>query len=682
MMQRSKLMLAAMLVSTLVGQITSAYATGNTAELTYPALQPLEGLSDPSLAFGLNGVSDWSSATPFLNLMKQSRYWVGHQQDKWGGVGYDELKAGGYLDENGYVTHMPSGVIAIGTIWAWSEKNDGAGEDRKGRYVLTYDGEGAMTFIGVEIVSQEPGRIVLDNKTGRWFSMDITKTDPKGTGNYLRNMAIVREDYLPLYEAGAIFNPEWLALIKDARQIRFMDMMYTNGSKIRKWDDFNKKNGASWAAEGGVPVEVMVALANQIGADPWFTMPFHADDDLIRKFATYVRDHLDPKLVAHVELSNEVWNFVFQQTQDALALAKQKYGDDAGDSAWLSYYGERASHVMAIWTDVFGASADARLKRIAGSFTEVQWYTEQILTAPIWQQADPANYVAPHTYFDAVAITSYFGVSIVLDEDQRNKYVATVKDPSIDNDNWLRDFIRPAMDDAAKRYQEHAELARKYGLDLMLYEGGQHVHHSAFVEADKETLQLLQDHLAGFVRSPQMAELYAASWDLWRQHGDGPYMQYVDVGVPNQYGSWGLYATFHDTTPRATFLEDKNRTITAWWESRGGAHFQQGRVVKGNSANDTLAGTPAEDFLLGGDGDDVLYPGPGDDGVNGGAGEDIVMLRGKSSAYSVTSEDGGYRIVGPDGSDYVYAVESLYFEDGTTRSLSSGASKGNAPDAR
>jgi Ca2+-binding RTX toxin-like protein len=87
--------------------------------------------------------------------------------------------------------------------------------------------------------------------------------------------------------------------------------------------------------------------------------------------------------------------------------------------------------------------------------------------------------------------------------------------------------------------------------------------------------------------------------------------------------------------------------------------------VTGTSANNTLAGTAAEDFLIGSDGDDLIYAGPGDDGINGGAGEDVAMFRGNRSAYSVSPEGDGYRVIGSDGSDYVYAVEMLYFQDGT-----------------
>ena len=62
-----------------------------------------------------------------------------------------------------------------------------------------------------------------------------------------------------------------------------------------------------------------MALANDLQADPWFTLPHLADDDLVRTYAEIVRDGLDPGLRAHVEFSNEIWNWQFAQAHWAEA---------------------------------------------------------------------------------------------------------------------------------------------------------------------------------------------------------------------------------------------------------------------------------------------------------------------------------------------------------------------------
>src|SRR3546814_10140296 len=61
----------------------------------------------------------------------------------------------------------------------------------------------------------------------------------------------------------------------------------------------------------------MVGLANALGTDAWFTVPWNADEDYVRRFATYVRDNLAPGRKAYVEVANEVWNWGFRVISQA-----------------------------------------------------------------------------------------------------------------------------------------------------------------------------------------------------------------------------------------------------------------------------------------------------------------------------------------------------------------------------
>lgn len=207
---------------------------------------------------------------------------------------------------------------------------------------------------------------------------------------------------------------------------------------------------------------------------------------------------------------------------------------------------------------------------------------------------------------------------------------------------------------------------------MVSYEGGQHVHHSAFVKVSSSTLALLQPHLIGFVRSPQMAELYGKVWDIWKNVGNGPFMQFVEISATSKFGSWGLYASLLDANPRATKLEELNATTKAWWENRGGAHFQQGLILTAPNTPTAYVGTSQEDYFIGTNGNDVVYPGRGNDGVNGGAGIDKVYFKGNKKQYTVAKNITGYTVTGPEGSDYLAAVELIVFTDGTLDISSSG----------
>jgi hypothetical protein len=412
----------------------------------------------------------------------------------------------------------------------------------------------------------------------------------------------------------------------------------------------------------------MVRLANRIGADPWFSIPFHADDEFARRLAAYVRDNLDPRLVAHVELSNEVWNWAFEQAHDASRLAETAFPDIEG-AGWVNYYGKRAAEVMAIWTEVYGPDNMGRLVRVAGVQNGWTDLTNEILMAPMWKKVDPSGYVPPHSFFDAVAATTYFGASLVADPDRLRSLIKALEDPDVDVHEWLHAELQDDVSDTIEFLEEQKDLIEPYGLSLVAYEGGQHVHHSFAVDLPMAEIERLTDVLSGFVRSEQMGILYAELWSRWQRVGDGPFMQFVEVGPASRFGTWGLVQSLGDSNPRSELLEELNARTPAWWEDRGGDHFRHGRIVEGSATDDTLAGTAAEDFLVGGGGADIIYPGPGDDGVNGGRGEDRVLLRGDRVRYSVEPEGDGYRVVGPDGSDYVHAVELLCFEDGTVLDL-------------
>jgi len=638
----------------------------DTSSLSYPTLDNPQGLSDPSLALGLNGVEDWSVQMPFINIFKTARTWIGHLPNQFGGVETEELEAAGVFDEHGWPTYIPSNVSHIGTIWDWSSNNEyGQEESRRGRYVLTYKGQGTILMSGVSILEQTPGRILFDNTDGSTFSVDIVETDPNNTGSYINDIVIVKEDNLSLYNAGAIFNPEWIDIVKDVRMVRFMDWMGTNGSQVRTWSEYSNEETYTWTQQ--VPVSVMVELANEIGADPWFNIPFNTNDNFSRTFAEYVKANLDEDLVAHVELSNEVWNFIFPQTHDAVRYAEEAYGVTGG-TAWLNYYGQRASEVMKIWTSVFANQTQQRLKRVAGAFTPIPYFTEEILTAPLWEQSNPGEYHEPVEYFDAIAVTTYFGAETITDDSTRAALLEAINNPNIDENNYHRDLLIEAVQNGDE-FNAQKAIADNYNLDLLSYEGGQHVHHSAGTDLEQDEIEALQDHLASFVRSQQMADVYAESYETWQEYGSGPFMQFVDVSAVSAYGSWGLLASLQDSTPRSEYLFNKNSEDGAWWEDRSGTEFQNGRTVIGTNSDNVLSGTIVEDFIMGGAGEDVIYPGEGNDGINGGADEDVVMLRGSQSDYTVTLEGVGYRVVGPDGSDYMYAVEILYFEDGSTMEL-------------
>ena len=648
-----------------------------------PVAAPPRGLANPSLAMGLNGISDWSTQQPFLDLMKSARPWTGHLPGQWGGVEAGELEAAGVLDENGWPRRIPDNVTALEALILTDMPKEATG--LAGRYRVTWKGAGELRVTGRgRVVSRAPGEIRFDYRPGEGsVGIAITGTDPEGNGDYIRDIVVLREDFIPLYEAGARFNPDWTALVEDMRVLRFMDWMGTNGSTQRQWADRPRPGDYTYGRRG-VPVEVMLELANELGADPWFNMPHMADDDYVRRFAEMVRDRLAPGLVAYVEYSNEVWNFLFPQAAWAQEQARARWGDAAGGDGWMQYAGMRAARVAGIWTEVFGESADERLMRVIAVHTGWPGLEEPLLEAPLWQAEAPGVNAPPARAFDAYAVTGYFGQENGGEELIENigRWLREGRE-SATREGRARGLSRIALAQyveanaetlaterlaAALREQVipelltrtlpyHAKVAGRYGLRLIMYEGGSHVAATGALTGDAA----VTGFFTRFNYTPEMAALYGDLLTGWQALGGTLFNAFVDVAKPSKWGSWGAWRFLGDENPRAEILARFNRETPAWWGNRDGESFLQGGVFEGTGGDDLIGGTTRTDTLLGGAGDDVLLASGDGDRLHGGAGSDVAVLPGRMKDYRFEWVGQRLRAEGPEGTFWLREIERVRF---------------------
>lgn len=541
--------------------VTSFSSAGNP-----PAARPVR------LATGLQGINDWTSEQPFLDVIKTGRSWSG------GGWDHDRLRAGGHLDANGWLVSLPAGLAKLEMFILTDLPEDFASV--AGRYRLTYEGAGTLHVDGrVSRLAYRPGDVRFDFTPGNGLvAIAIRATVP---GNHIRNIRVVKEDKAALLDRGGIFNPDWTSILDRVRCVRFMDWTKTNWSEQVDWADRPKPEDYTWTRVGA-PVEVMVALANQLGVDPWFCMPHMATDDYLRNFARYVRDALDPRLKAYVEYSNEVWNWQFGQTEWALGQARARWGSHGGD--WMQWVGMRASQTAQIWDGAYGAEAATRLVKVIATQTDWLGLEASLLNAPLWvAEGNPA----PHGIFDAYAITGYF--SGALGHDSKAPIVKT----------WIADSLAAAEADAtalglvgaariahvaAHKFDRataraaadildgstsgindntvdnfinnflpyHRRVSEAHGLDLIMYEGGTHVVGVGKWVDDAE----LTEFFIHLNYSGEMAGLYRLMLEGWTAAGGALFNQFVDVGWPSKWGSWGALRHLDDSNPRwDTLLE-------------------------------------------------------------------------------------------------------------------------------
>ncbi|MGR3465791.1 hypothetical protein [Limimaricola sp.] len=593
----------------------------------------------------LAGISDWSTQHPFLDLMKTSRPWIGHLPGRWGGVSAETLAAEGHVAQGGRLVSLPAGVSHVGTLILTDQPE--AAVSLSGRYVLRHAGRGAISVGGrARNISAAPGEIRFDYEPGPGaVEIEIRAIDP---GDPLREITVVREDRLPHAAAGALFNPDWLARIFDLRLVRFMDWMQTNGSAQRHWADRPRPGDQRWT--DGAPVEVMARLANEIGADPWVTLPHLADDDYVRRFAGQMRDHLDPRLKIHAEWSNEVWNFGFGQARWARARARDRWGSDAPGDAWMQFAGLRAAQVADIWAEVFGAQAKTRLVRVFATQTDWPGLEAAALDAPlaVEQGARP-----PAHSFDAYAVTGYVGheVGADADLDDWRGWIAhgTARKRALA-------LLRADVADLSDRlWPHHANVAAQHGLRLVMYEAGPHLAAGPEGRADAA----VTGFLAGLSHASEMAGLIDGLMAGWRAAGGTQATAYLDIAPASRWGSWGALRHLDDASPLWEAWMRHSRD-GGDWEARAPGTFDDGLVLEGSAAPERLVGTVEEDLLLGGDGDDVIHAGPGDR-VHGGPGRDRAVLPAAWRARPMAWE-GARLVIGTGPSRIVLAgIEEIAY---------------------
>ena len=75
------------------------------------------------------------------------------------------------------------------------------------------------------------------------------------------------------------------------------------------------------------------------------------------------RERLDPRRVAHIEYSNEVWNQGFEQARWAVAQSK-RLGLPTPYGLGSAFYAERTQHVGALFGEVYGAGERRRWRAV------------------------------------------------------------------------------------------------------------------------------------------------------------------------------------------------------------------------------------------------------------------------------------------------------------------------------
>jgi hypothetical protein len=243
--------------------------------------------------YGMNlpPVNYWTPYQPFIDLLKSAGGWS--QQGAPTGTPI--------LLDDGMPTAWPTGASMLYTMIL---------PEQGVIYDVHYKSDGLVHFAvpGAEMIASVAGR----------YSFRCNSAVPNGVafiiyqGSFPTDMHIVRQDERDAFLAGEKFSPRFVEETKGLLAFRTMDMTQTNGSPRTEMVLADTKGTY---ATSGVPLSVIIDLANKTNIAPWICLPHMISDAGVRSAFALLKAGLKPGLKPYIEYSNETWNWGFPQTQ-------------------------------------------------------------------------------------------------------------------------------------------------------------------------------------------------------------------------------------------------------------------------------------------------------------------------------------------------------------------------------
>jgi len=618
-----------------------------------------------NIGMNLQGVVYWGTEEPFIDRIHTAQPWGA--KDATG----KDISSTLTRDQNDDFTDLTN----VKTLYV-SVAVDPIAAAPIDEYVFTWDGSARVSITGSHIVSSAPGKIVFDYINTKDIPSVYIQFDNLNPNDPVRDLHLVRADQQALYNAGEIFNPDFVAKVAQWGLVRFMDWGNTNASQQVDWSTRDTLQNSFWSNAGhadGAPIEAMVQLANEAHVDMWYNVPTKADDTYVRNALTYIRDHLDPTLKVHVEWSNEVWNGIFSANSYAKSQATALWGSSVSASHAVNvYYGYRSAQIADIAHQVFTDTHAAQLSDVlAGQSANATMMAD-------WQTGiAKAGFGSASTLFKEYAIAPYFGQEMgtgVASADLQT-IVGWAKGGAAGLDAAFHEleFGGSLTADYSLAHTEtniakSGQIAAANGLSFVTYEAGTSLSTTHWAAADKAAVQDLFNRM---MADPRMGDLYTKEIDAFKAAGGSLFTNYTDVGLAADSGTWGNLASIYAAnTPRYdAFLAAGAGTSTTTpinnALTNGDITSSGGTGTTGSTSSASETPPAASGLITGTSGGDHLVASNLNDTVDGGAGDDVIIGSSSSTdahGHLVEADiymggAGADTITGGDGNDHIYGNE-------------------------
>ena len=437
-------------------------------------------------------------------------------------------------------------------------------------------------------------RIVMPGGTctgNPFIRVDETDTCPNGTSYESF------EERLQADRNAIIFNPDYLMFLRNFKVIRMMNLMEASLKKlcystadcpagVGTWDHRAKMDDAVWGGNDGrtadedhkgVPINVMIALANTLKRDIWVNMPHVSTNDYVTQYARQVSKELDSSLKVYIEYSNEVWNSGFAGHAYSVSEGKKLGLDTVPDKyigtnrdenyfARLRFYSQRAVEIFKLWEDEFGAG-NTRMIRVLGSFIGDRVLTEEMLKH------------VPTADIDVVAIAPYFfgcPYRSICPNAAKTLTEATTIDDIFNIIDQSGDVDVKSLDGTINAVKNQLTITNQYNLKLVSYEGGQHLVSGvlgAVPDADKPRFRKLFNDAN---RDPRMKERYTRFLNGWKDLSNEGTSLFTLYTMPQSYyrfGNFGLKEHLNKSRAESPKFDGvmtfQEAVGNCWWDEAG-----------------------------------------------------------------------------------------------------------------
>lgn len=469
----------------------------------------------------LTAVLDYSTEFVFTDAMKQSRTWM---STNWDDSGPWSTNIPVPLNSDGFPVEIPY--------------DDGVNPLQKLRTLMLWDIGVALPIGMYRLVVEGDGEVKLGAGASGTFTcpvdtlvqvndgviLEITESN---VANPISDIKFIYPDYVNNYQTKT-FNDDFLSFIADFQVLRFMDWLNTNNSTSADWNSRSKLDYFTQAQEHGVAWEYIVELTNLTSKDIWINIPHLADDNYISSLAAYLESNLNSQSKIYLEYSNEVWNSQFSQHSESANLGQSLHGytGQEWERAW-KYTARRSADIFHVFDSVFNDTS--RFIRTIPTQAGNSWVGNEIMT-----YFNDVSYNPNLVSADALAIAPYFGG--IADQIVLDGVVSTITIPEI----LLR--MENSLAQTSQWILENKLVSDSYGIDLIAYEGGQHLVGTGLnVDNNALTTKLIAAN-----RAAELQGIYCDYFDDWYTNVGGLFMHFSSHATPTKWGSWGVKENHQD----------------------------------------------------------------------------------------------------------------------------------------